>query len=149
MPNEYAYSYSQLKKGIGIGASFSHNRSYITPKAIQEATFSGCHSAHAAMALGVASERRIARIAIRLATVSGLWRQLCKTDAELQELNMRRSGSLSHGATTERLEQQQVRLMDCLLDEVDDEIADTHGKAFGVFCILLAALRPRQALADG
>ena len=101
------------------------------------------------MALGVALERRIARIAIRLATVSGLWRQLCKTDAELHELSIRLSGSLSHGATTERLEQQQVRRMNHILDEVDDEIADTHGEAFGVFSIMLAALRPRRAMADG
>ena len=123
--------------------------SYIGSKAIQEATCSGCHSAHAAMVLGVAVEKRIARIAIRLAMVTGLWRQLCKTDAELQELNMKLSGSLSHGATTERLEQQQVRRMNNILGEVDDEIADTHGEAFGVFSILLAALRPRRARADG
>ena len=126
-----------------------HNRRHIGSKAILEATCSGCHSAHAAMALGVALERRIARIAIRLATVSGLWQQLCKTDAELQELSMRLLGSLSHGATTERLEQQQVRRMNHILDEVDDEIADTHGEAFGVLSILLAALRPRRARADG
>ena len=56
-----------------------HNRSYIGFNAIQEATCSGCHSAHAAMALGVALERRIARIAIRLATVRVAYRQLCKT----------------------------------------------------------------------
>ena len=101
------------------------------------------------MALGVALERRIARIAIRLATVSGLWKQLCKTDAELQELNMRLLGSLSHGATTERFEQQQVRRMNHILDEADDEISDTHCEAFGVLSILLAALRPRRAVADG
>ena len=101
------------------------------------------------MVLGVAVEKRIARIAIRLATVGGLWRQLCKTDAEIQELNMRLLGSLNHDATTERLEQQQVRRMNHIFDEVDDEIADTHGEAFGVFSILLAALRPRRARADG
>ena len=96
------------------------------------------------MALGVALERRIARIAIRLATVSGLWRRLCNTDAEVQELNMRPSGSLSHGATTERLDQQQGRRMDHIQDEVDEEIVDTHCEDFGVFSILLAALRPRR-----
>ena len=101
------------------------------------------------MALGVALERRIARIAIRLATVNGLWRQRCKTDAELQELIMRLSGFLSHSATTDRLEQQQVRRMSHILDEVDDEIADAHGEVFGVFSILLTALRPRRAVADG
>ncbi len=63
---------------------------------------------------------------------------MCKTDAELQELNMRLSGSPSHGAATERLEQQQVTRMNHMLDEVVDEIADTHGEAFGVFGILLA-----------
>ena len=110
-------------------------------KVIQESICGGCHSAHAA--LGVAMERRIARIAIRLATVSGLWKQLCKTDAELQELNMRLSGSPSHGAATERLEQQLVTRMNTILDEVDDEIADTHGEAFGVFGILLSEFRDR------
>ena len=94
------------------------------------------------MAFGVNMEIRVVRIAIRLATVNRSWRQLCKTDAELQELSMRLLGSLSHGATTERFEQQQVRRMNHILDEVDDEIADTHCEAFGDFGILLAAFRP-------
>ena len=73
---------------------------------------------------------------------------MCKTDAELHELNMRLSGSLNHGATTDRLEQQQIRRTNHILDEVDDVIADTQGDAFGVLIIMLAALRPRRAVAD-
>ena len=94
------------------------------------------------MALGVAMERRIARIAIRLATVSGLWKQLCTSDAVLQGLSMRLRGALGHGATAERHEQLQVRRINHILDEVDDEIADTFGEAFGVFGTVLAALFP-------
>ena len=39
--------------------------------------------------------------------------------------------------------------MNHILDEVDDEIADTHGEAFGVFGILLAAFRPAAAPVSG
>ena len=97
-----------------------------------------------AMVLNVQLERRVARIVTRLAMVSRLWRQLCSSDAAFQELIMRLLGVrwTSRGATTERLEQQQVWRMDHISDEVDDEIAYTHGEAFGVLSILLAALRP-------
>ena len=72
-------------------------------------------------------------------------------DADLQELSMRLLGCLrvNNGATTETFEQQQFRRINHMLEEVGDEIADTHGEAFGVSIILLAALRPRRPVADG